>query len=172
MASDHAGFEMKNYIFHVLFQYASHVVDLGPYDQYNAVDYPLYASKLAHNIYRELYGTSYGCNGCNCMELPCDEVVLDSHSGGANVAGVLICGSGIGMSIAANRFPFIRAALCTTTKYAKFARLHNDANVLVLGSRVMTVKRTMAIVRTFFETDFSQDDRHKRRIAQVSEMPV
>ena len=79
------------------------------------------------------------------------------------VPGILICGTGIGMSIAANRHKGIRAALCTTELHARFTRLHNNANVLCLGARVTGVELALAIVDTFLSTGF-EGGRHQRRI--------
>ena len=80
-----------------------------------------------------------------------------------DVPGILICGTGIGMSIAANRHKGIRAALCTTELHARFTRLHNNANVLCLGARVTGVELALAIVDTFLSTEF-EGGRHQRRI--------
>jgi ribose 5-phosphate isomerase B len=77
--------------------------------------------------------------------------------------GVLICGSGIGISIAANRYPSVRAALCTDVTMARLCREHNDANVLVLGSRVIGEEVALECVRTFFDTDF-EGGRHQTRV--------
>ena len=81
--------------------------------------------------------------------------------------GILICGSGIGISIAANRFKNIRAALCHDVKSAKASRAHNDANVLCLGARVITNKMALAIVKAFFSTEF-EGERHAARIKKLS----
>jgi len=81
--------------------------------------------------------------------------------------GILICGSGIGISIAANRFKNVRAALCHDVKSAKASRAHNDANVLCLGARVITSKMALAIVKAFFFTEF-EGERHAARIKKLS----
>ena len=81
-----------------------------------------------------------------------------------DVPGILICGTGIGMSIAANRHKGIRAALCTTELHARFTRLHNDANVLAMGGRVVGPGLAIKIVETFLNTPFSGEERHERRI--------
>jgi ribose 5-phosphate isomerase B len=81
--------------------------------------------------------------------------------------GILICGSGIGISIAANRFKNIRAALCHDVKSAKASRAHNDANVLCLGARVITNKMALTIVKAFFSTEF-EGERHAARIKKLS----
>ncbi len=100
------------------------------------VDYPLYAQKLAQHV------------------------LADS------VYGILICGSGIGMSIAANRFAGIRAALCHDAYTAEVARLHNDANVLCLGARVLGVGIVESILHVFFQTTF-EGGRHEKRIDMI-----
>ncbi|MDF2541937.1 MAG: hypothetical protein K0S47_1655 [Herbinix sp.] len=83
--------------------------------------------------------------------------------------GILICGTGIGISIAANKMKGIRAALCHDCFSAEATRLHNDANVLAIGARVVGVGHALKIVDTFLNTDFSKDDRHIRRIQMLEE---
>ncbi|MBN9542262.1 MAG: ribose 5-phosphate isomerase B [Alphaproteobacteria bacterium] len=85
------------------------------------------------------------------------------------VMGILICGSGIGMSIAANRFKHIRAALCHTTEQAKLARQHNNANVLVLASRFITAEYAIEIIKAFMETEF-EGGRHEKRVEKLSDI--
>ncbi len=84
------------------------------------------------------------------------------------VRGIAICGSGIGISIAANRYPEIRAALCTDVTMATLTRLHNDANVLALGARIIGAEVAFDIVKAFIETEF-EGGRHEKRIAKLSE---
>jgi len=81
--------------------------------------------------------------------------------------GILICGSGIGMSIAANRYKGIRAALCRTIQDAKMTRLHNDANILVLGADITKPNDAIKIAKIFFSTEFSGEKRHKKRIRKL-----
>jgi len=81
--------------------------------------------------------------------------------------GILICGSGIGISIAANRFKHIRAALCHNVKCAKLTRAHNDANVLCLGARMISEKTALSIVKTFLNTKF-EGGRHEKRVAKLA----
>ncbi|WP_297259336.1 ribose 5-phosphate isomerase B [uncultured Desulfovibrio sp.] len=88
-----------------------------------------------------------------------------------NGRGILICGTGIGMSIAANRHAGIRAALCTTELHARFTRLHNDANVLCLGARVTGVELALAIMHVFLDTAF-EGGRHQRRIDLLNPQPA
>ena len=113
------------------------VYDLGT-DSTNSVDYPDYAEKV-------------------CQALKQNN----------SARGVLLCGTGIGMSIAANRNRHIRAALCATPEAAKMARLHNDANVLVLGARVLDTAQALAIVDAFLATDF-EGGRKALRVAKFS----
>ena len=84
--------------------------------------------------------------------------------------GIFICGTGIGMSIAANKVPGIRAAVCTDLYMAKMARSHNDANVLALGGRVIEADLAINIVKTFLCTDFSDEEKHRRRVAMLNKL--
>jgi ribose 5-phosphate isomerase B len=113
------------------------LIDLGTFDDVKGVDYPDYADKLCRLVKKE-------------------------HS-----MGVLMCGTGIGMSIAANRHKGIRAALCRTVKDAELARSHNDANVLVLAADFTKGSMAVKIVDKFFKTRFSNEPRHKRRIKKI-----
>ncbi|MEE1031748.1 MAG: ribose 5-phosphate isomerase B [Ruminococcus sp.] len=131
---DHGGFELKQEVLKFLEQKGIEYKDFGCYST-ASVDYPEYARKVAHAI---LDGT-------------CDK-------------GILICGTGIGISIAANKIPGIRAALCTDCFCAQATREHNDANILAMGGRVVGPGLATKIVETFLETPFSNDERHIRRI--------
>lgn len=136
LASDHAGFELKEIVKRALQSYSDvEVQDLGPNTSEEPVDYPDYARKLAKNL-------------------------VD--------IGILICGSGIGMSIAANRFKNVRAALCTTPAFAKLARAHNDANVLVLPGRFLKEADAKACIEVFLNTPFD-GGRHQQRVEKLSE---
>ena len=84
--------------------------------------------------------------------------------------GILICGTGIGISISANKVPGIRAALCTDCFTAEATRLHNDANILALGGRVVGVGLALKIVDTFLDTPFSNEERHIRRIGKIEDV--
>lgn len=137
--SDHAGFSLKN----TLVNYAKlnccpRVEDVGATNS-DSVDYPDFASKLAKFI-----------------------------KANPECFGVLICGSGIGISIAANRFPHIRAALCRTVEDAQLARAHNDANVLVLGARVTDEETAKQILNVFVNTNFD-GGRHQNRVDKLGE---
>lgn len=137
IASDHAGVELKETIKNQLSAEGYDVLDLGT-NSSDSVDYPDYAAKVAHAI-----------------------------DDGKAAKGVLICGTGIGISIAANRFPYIRAALCCNAEVAKLTRQHNDANVVVLGARVTSEEDAKDIVKTFFATEF-EGGRHQARVAKLS----
>lgn len=137
IASDHAGVKIKTFVKEILEKLGHKVEDLGPYDN-TRVDYPDYAKKL------------------------CEELVKESSS-----LGVLICGSGIGMSIAANKFEGIRAALCHNEYSARMARQHNDANVLCLGERVSAEGMIEAIIQAWNEAKF-EGGRHTNRVEKIN----
>ncbi len=135
---DHAALKLKNDVVEKLRKEGYEVEDFGIHEQ-KSVDYPDYA-------------------------LPVAEAVA---SGRAD-KGILICGTGIGMSIAANKVKGIRCALCSDTFSAHATREHNDANILAFGERVVGEGLAMDIVDTFLKTPFSGDDRHVKRIAKIS----
>jgi ribose 5-phosphate isomerase B len=138
IASDHAGYELKSFLILELKKLGFKLNDLGTNDAEEKVDYPDFAKKLANNIIAKK--SDYG---------------------------ILICGSGIGISIAANRFKEIRAALCHNIKSAKLAKNHNDANVICLGSRSLKNQMALKIVNAFFDADFD-GGRHQKRVAKLS----
>ncbi|MEE8547575.1 MAG: ribose 5-phosphate isomerase B [bacterium] len=138
VASDHAGFDLKGIIKEHLEARNVEVIDLGPHSG-ESVDYPDFASKLAQCIL----------------------------NGGAD-RGILVCGTGLGMSMSANRYRGIRAALCHDHFTASSARRHNDSNVLVLGGRVLGSELAIEILDTWLDADF-EGDRHKRRIDKMEE---
>jgi ribose 5-phosphate isomerase B len=138
IGSDHAGFEMRLQIKQWLEDHQFEVIDTGTYAQ-TSVDYPEYAWKVA-------------------------QVILS----GSCAYGILICGSGIGMSIAANRFCGIRAALCFNVETARLSRLHNDANVLVFGARQIDIALAKAMLDVWLNTSF-EGERHNLRIAQIEQ---
>ena len=121
----------------------------------------------------ECKGYEFKDFGC-CDNSPCDyperakEVSKAILNGECN-RGILICGTGIGISIAANRFKGIRAAVCTDCFSAEASRLHNNANILCLGGRVVGKGLALKILDTFLETKFSDEERHIRRINQIEE---
>ncbi len=133
LGSDHGGFELKRLIIEELFVLGHEVNDQGT-DSLNSVDYP----KFARNV--------------------CDLVIE-----GRCDCGILICGTGIGMSMAANRNKKIRASLCHELYTARLSRQHNDANILCLGARVIGAGLAVEIVRTWLSTDFDYG-RHLKRI--------
>ena len=137
VASDHAGLEMRRRLRDALEEWGYAVLDLGP-DATDAVDYPDYAEAVALRV-----------------------------SGGQAARGVLVCGTGVGMSISANKFPNVRAALLYDEFTARHARLHNDANVAVFGSRTMTVDAAVARLRIFLSEPFEKG-RHARRVEKIN----
>jgi len=136
LASDHAGFNLKEVIKKFLIKKRKKVLDLGT-DNTNSVDYPDYAHLLSKKIKR------------NNKQF-----------------GILICGSGIGMGITANRHRNIRAALCHNVKSAKLSRQHNNANVIAIGARLTKKKVALRCVDTFIKTEFV-GGRHLRRIKKI-----
>jgi ribose 5-phosphate isomerase B len=138
LGSDHAGFEAKKEIKDILEQLSCVYEDLGTDSKDNSVDYPDIA-KLA----------------CNAL--------LNSQ----NSIGILVCGSGTGMQIAANKIKGIRAAFCYDTYSAKMARADNNCNILTLRSREFDHNKYYEIIRAFLNTNFSGEDRHQRRIHKL-----
>ncbi len=136
---DHGGYELKKKIETYLEGRGLEYQDFGC-DSMESVDYPIYARKVAHAV-----------------------------ADGQCERGILICGTGIGVSIAANKVPGIRAALCTDCFCAQATREHNDANILALGGRVVGEGLALKIVETFLDTPFSNDERHIRRIQMIEE---
>lgn len=137
LGSDHGGYELKQEVIKHLEKKGITYKDYGCYDG-NACDYPVYAKKVAHAI----------------VEGECDK-------------GIVICGTGIGISIAANKVKGIRAALCHDVFSAQATRQHNDANVLAMGARVVGPGLALMIVDTFLDTEFSHAERHQNRIDQI-----
>src|SRR3989454_10492804 len=141
VGSDHAGFEMKKKIVDFLLEEGDlEVMDVGSYNT-DPVDYPDYAEAVGLAI-RE----------------------------GRAERGILICGSGVGASVAANKLPGIRAGLCHDTYSARQGVEHDDMNVLVLGSRVIGAALAHELVRAFIEAEFSGEERHQRRLAKVKSL--
>ena len=136
ISSDHAGFKLKETIKDYLRNKKVKFEDLGPKDD-SSVDYPDYAHKVARKV----------------------------KSRKSNV-GILVCGSGTGMNIAANKHKNIRAAQCFNTKSTKLSRLHNDANIITLGSRLISKKNAFKFVGIFLNTKFD-GGRHLRRIKKI-----
>lgn len=136
MAADHGGFELKEILKRKLAEEVDSIEDLGVHSE-QSVDYPDQAHALA-----------------------------DFIAGGKADLGILICGTGIGVSIAANRHPGIRAALCTDSFMARMSREHNDANILCLGGRVVGSELAADIARAFLTGQF-EGGRHKRRLDKI-----
>lgn len=139
IGSDHGGFELKELIIKHLEKQGVDVNDMGCYDK-SSCDYPVYGRAVA-------------------------KAVAD----GSCEKGIVICTTGIGISITANKVKGIRAALCADTLSAKLTRLHNDANVLALGAGIVGPNLAMEIVDAFLNTDFSGEERHQRRINGIEE---
>ena len=137
LACDHGGYELKQEIINYLNSKNIEFIDFGCTST-DAVDYPEYGKKAAHAV----------ANG------ECDK-------------GIIICGTGIGISISANKIPGIRCALCHDCFSAAATREHNDANMLALGARVIGPGHALKVVETFLNTPFSNDERHIRRIKQI-----
>jgi len=137
LASDHAGYALKAQLVEELRAAGHDVLDLGP-DSEASVDYPVYGDKLGQAI-----------------------------ADGRARFGIAVCGSGIGISIAANRNPAVRAALCTSGLMARLSREHNDANVLALGSRIIGIEVARDCVAEFLKTKFA-GGRHAGRVAKLS----
>ena len=136
LASDHAGFKLKEEIKKFLIKKRNKVLDLGT-KNVNSVDYPDYAHLLSKKI-----------------------------KNNSNQCGILVCGSGLGMSMAANKHKYIRAALCYNIRSTKLSRLHNNANVMTIGSRLTKKKVALKCVSAFLNTNFS-GGRHLRRIKKI-----
>lgn len=136
VGSDHAGLEMKNQVVEVLKDMGHECKDFGT-NLMESVDYPDFGEKVA-----------------------------DAVSQGKVDRGILICGTGIGMSIVANKFRRIRAALCNDLFSAKMSRLHNDSNVLILGGRIIGKDLAREIVKTWLITPF-EGGRHEKRLKKI-----
>ena len=138
LASDHAGLELRQELVAGLRERGVAFDDVGPTSR-DSVDYPDFATKVARAV-----------------------------AAGQYTLGVLVCGTGIGMSIVANKYRGVRAALCTTEFEARMARAHNDANVLCLGQRVVGAGVGRAILETFLATPF-EGGRHEKRVQKIRE---
>ncbi len=138
IGSDHGAVELKDAVKKILQELNCEISDVGTFGK-DAVDYPDIAEKV------------------------CSEVVS-----GKSDRGIVLCGTGIGISIAANKIKGIRCSLCNDVFSAKMSREHNNANVLALGGRVLGFGPAGEIVRAWIETNFSGDERHNRRIEKIS----
>jgi len=133
IGSDHAGFELKEKMKLKLEDLGYETYDMGTFDK-NPVDYPL----IAYDVAKEVAAGNYD-------------------------KGIIICGSGIGVAIAANKIPGVRAATCNDLYSAKMSRKHNDANILTMGGRVVGEDLAYEIAKTWLETEF-EGGRHQRRV--------
>lgn len=139
IGSDHGGLELKETVISVLKELQVEVEDLGTHDK-SSCDYPDFAQKVSNAV-----------------------------AAGTFDKGVLICGTGIGMSIAANKVNGIRAALCNEIFSAKMARAHNDANIMCIGARVVGASVASEIVKAFFTTEH-EGGRHAQRVAKIHQL--
>ncbi|MBQ8199235.1 MAG: ribose 5-phosphate isomerase B [Lachnospiraceae bacterium] len=139
IGSDHGGFDLKELVIAHLKERGMDVKDMGCYDK-SSCDYPVFGRAVAQAV---------ACGECE--------------------KGIVICTTGIGISITANKVKGVRAALCSDGLTAKMTRLHNDANVLALGAGIVGPNLAKEIVDNFLDTDFSGDERHQRRIDQIEE---
>lgn len=139
VGSDHAGYALKALLADDLRSSGFEVIDCGTHNEDQSVDYPDFGAAVAAEI----------------------------ASGRAQL-GLLVCGSGVGISIAANRNPQVRAALCTSGLMARLAREHNDANILALGSRIIGVETARECLAEFLTTEFA-GGRHAGRVAKLSQ---
>lgn len=139
LGCDHGGLELKKVVMDYLDSQNIEYKDFGTYTS-ESCDYPVYGKAVANAI----------------VKGECDK-------------GIIICGTGIGISIAANKIKGIRAALCHDVFSAKATREHNNANILAMGARVIGPGLAIEIVKAFLETEFSNDERHIRRISMIEE---
>ncbi len=132
--------------------------------------YELKLKITEHLMRRGIAYHDFGCDGEICDYPVYARAVGEAVASGKYGKGILICGTGIGISIAANKIKGIRCALCSDCFSAEAARLHNDANILALGGRVLGPGLAIKIADTFLNTDFSGEERHTRRVGLISEM--
>ena len=140
IGSDHAGWELKEAIKELLDKMNVTYHDFGPMNN-DPVDYPEYAVQVARSISNDKYSL-----------------------------GILVCGSGIGVDIVANKIPGIRSALCWTEEMAEMSREHNNANVLSLGARFIDKDTALRMVDKFLYTNFEAGGRHERRVRQIHDL--
>jgi len=141
LAADHNGFDLKKEISDQLENEGHEVIDVGPHSHDPLDDYPDYAKKLA-----------------------------DSVSRGESIRGIMICGSGVGASVASNKVKGIRAAVCHDIYSAHQGVEHDDMNVLCLGSRIVGSEVARELVRAFITAEFTGEERHQRRLDKVLDM--
>lgn len=139
IGSDHAGYKLKELIKEYLKERDEPFLDMGT-DSQESCDYPIFAGKVAKKVVNT-----------------------------ENSRGILVCGSGIGVSIAANKVKGIRAALCMSTELAEMSRRHNDANILCLGARYIDFEAAKSIIKIFLSTEF-EGGRHERRVQEIKDI--
>lgn len=140
IGSDHAGYRLKEQIKKYLDENGEVFEDLGTYSE-DSCDYPVFAERVAEEV----------------------------AAGDESTKGILVCGSGIGVSIAANKVKGIRAALCMNSKLAEMSRRHNDANILCMGARFTDSKVAKEMVKIFLSTEF-EGGRHQRRVQEIKDI--
>ena len=140
LACDHAGYPLKEAVKSFLESEGRAYKDFGTYSE-ESVDYPIYAAKAAHAV---------ADGECAC--------------------GILCCGTGIGISIAANKVKGIRAAVCSDVYSAEMTRMHNNANILCMGARVISVEKAIELVRIFLNTPALNEERHQRRVQMLEDI--
>jgi len=138
LGADHAGYHLKTELRHWLAQEGYEVVDVGAHAREAADDYPDYAAAVGRAVLQ-----------------------------GEADLGVMVCGTGVGSSIALNKLEGIRAAVCGDTFSARLSRAHNDANVLCLGERVVGLGLAVEVLRTWLEASFCDEERHRRRLGKI-----
>ena len=139
IASDHGGFDLKELVIRHLKEKGMEVKDLGCYDK-SSCDYPTYGKAVANAV-----------------------------ADGSCEKGIVICTTGIGISITANKVKGVRAALCHNEDCAKMTRLHNDSNVIAMGAKYVEPELAKKMVDIFLETDFSGEERHQRRVDKIEQ---
>lgn len=139
LGSDHAGYLLKKFLIENLVNNGYQVKDYGTFSE-ESVDYPDFAHLVAHSVNEEVYDR-----------------------------GILICGTGNGVNITANKYPKVRSALCWNEEIAKFARLHNDANILALPARFIDFNVALNVMNIFLTTGF-EGGRHQRRIEKIAKI--
>ncbi|MCZ6605449.1 MAG: ribose 5-phosphate isomerase B [Alphaproteobacteria bacterium] len=142
LAADHAGYELKELVGTAIAELGHQVIDLGCDSAEQSVDYPDFGYALARTM-----------------------------AAGKADRGIIVCGTGIGISMAANREPAVRAALCHSGTAARLARQHNDANVLAFGARIIGTETALDCVTIFLQTEF-EGGRHRRRVAKLGERQI
>ncbi len=136
ISSDHAGYKLKEYIKNYFIEKEIPVIDLGPFEM-KSVDYPDYAKKIARRVAAK-----------------------------KSDVGILVCGSGTGMAISANKTRRIRAAVCYNSKSTRLSREHNNANIIALGSRLIKKNEAMKLIKIFLSTKF-EGGRHLKRVKKI-----